>query len=856
MVSSRGRPNNRTDLHLLHSLFELAAASCEVGFFHRTGGQLHWAAGREITKDSDGIAVLLSESSSVINSVIVLLVLTLVLYQWIYRLLEYLLVDITTLWTSAKSIRNFGSSRAEILPFSSLSTVWTPVSTLGQWYHRIHKHDVETAHERYESDKNQNQPSEVTPSTRKKVLKAAPWLLAIFCGCSLLTRPSQPYRMMSATLPLAVFDFLIPPAKPANPCEGMTRVFANEWPLPNLLNPEFWKDSKGDFKGWAPRSTNPLITEYRERRPEWLPSPAPPGFERWNIDARLNSTASNHAGVVKSDNSSVNASSVVAQKCAAAFLLGNDYNPVDDPLRISNLDLDILEPLRSVIDSGDVDIKHVVLIQMESIRTDLFPLQQDSPIHKLILETHPEEMRDEINRLLSELTPNAERITGLSGGFVDAHGTPFPQSEPIGNWHRSTPEGFGGVTVGAFSSSSLSMKAAIGSHCGAWPLPVNTLDETESPGPYQPCLPQVLDLFSQSKRNESTGDTPMLDLQWSPTLVQAVTEEFDRQDVMDKKMGFHSVVSKQQLAQEAAFKPDMTELNYFGYEDRYLRPYLEAYMDESLANNKRMSLSHFTSITHHPWAVPADWPAKQYIGGPLVPHERRGDFNGYLNTVRYHDWWLGEVLQMLEDKGVANETLVVFAGDHGMTFLESEITSSALENPHVNMFKVPVVFRHPRLPRVQYAGHASSLSVLPTVLDLLATTGSLDEGDAAAARDLVQEYEGQSLIRPYKAQEDGRRAWNFGLVNLGGRMLAVTSADTQWRLLMPVDMADISYQFTAVESDPFEKSPVEGWDLEEVVLAVERRHGKEAAEWSSEAAAVGEWWVLERKRLWQYEWDS
>lgn len=388
------------------------------------------------------------------------------------------------------------------------------------------------------------------------------------------------------------------------------------------------------------------------------------------------------------------------------------------------------------------------------------------------------------------------------------------------------------------------MKSMISSHCGAWPLAVNMLEEAKSPGPYQPCLPQVLNLFSQTKSNDSAADAPMRDLQWSPKLFQAVSEDFDRQDVMDKKMGFHQVVSRIDLAEEAESKPDMEPLHYFGYEDRYLRPYLEAYIDESLAANKRMSLSHFTSSTHHPWASPSDWPVHQYLADSLVAHERRQDFNSYLNTVRYHDWWLGEVLQMLEDKGVANDTLVVLAGDHGMTFVESEIASTAHENPHVDMF------------RVRYAGNVSTVSVLPTILDLLVSSGSLDEGDAAAARNLVQDYEGQSLIRPYKAQEDGGRAWNFGLVNLGGRMLGVTSADTRWRLLMPVGGDPIAYHITVMDSDPFEKSPVEGWELRGFILAVERRHGKQAAEWTSEAAAVGKWWALERKRLWQYAWES
>lgn len=39
------------------------------------------------------------------------------------------------------------------------------------------------------------------------------------------------------------------------------------------------------------------------------------------------------------------------------------------------------------------------------------------------------------------------------------------------------------------------------------------------------------------------------------------------------------------------------------------------------------------------------------------------DINNYLNTVRYVDHWLGEILGLLGDTGIANETLVVFVGD-------------------------------------------------------------------------------------------------------------------------------------------------------------------------------------------------
>lgn len=37
--------------------------------------------------------------------------------------------------------------------------------------------------------------------------------------------------------------------------------------------------------------------------------------------------------------------------------------------------------------------------------------------------------------------------------------------------------------------------------------------------------------------------------------------------------------------------------------------------------------------------------------------------NDYLNTVRYVDDWLGDIMGLLDEAGISNETLVVIIGD-------------------------------------------------------------------------------------------------------------------------------------------------------------------------------------------------
>src|SRR6478752_2761998 len=132
------------------------------------------------------------------------------------------------------------------------------------------------------------------------------------------------------------------------------------------------------------------------------------------------------------------------------------------------------------------------------------------------------------------------------------------------------------------------------------------------------------------------------------------------------------------------------------------------------------------------------------------------------------------------------------------------------------------------IPRVQYEANATSISILPTILDLLINTSSLNRKDMTIASDLLHDYEGQSLIRPYKSSRNGRRAWNFGVINSGASMLSVTSADAPWRFVIPLDRAS-QWRFTDLKNDPLELEPLEKWSMEQLVGDVRNLYGEEAS---------------------------
>jgi hypothetical protein len=147
--------------------------------------------------------------------------------------------------------------------------------------------------------------------------------------------------------------------------------------------------------------------------------------------------------------------------------------------------------------------------------------------------------------------------------------------------------------------------------------------------------------------------------------------------------------------------------------------------------------------------------------------------------------------------------------------------------------------------------NATSVSILPTILDLLTATSSLGKQDSEIASDLIQQYEGQSLIREFEPERNGRQIWNMGVLNPGGTVLSVSSAAVPYRLIMPVCKSGV-YRFTANDIDPYEDHPLEEYSLDAMRKRVAGEIGEEAAKWVVDAEKVGKWWMLEMRRRWSF----
>ncbi|KAJ5423337.1 Alkaline phosphatase-like alpha/beta/alpha [Penicillium cf. griseofulvum] len=513
------------------------------------------------------------------------------------------------------------------------------------------------------------------------------------------------------------------------------------------------------------------------------------------------------------------------------------YNPLKDPLHFPNLQNDILEPLREVLHNGSVKIKHVILIKLESTRQDVWPFRNTSYIMKHINDSYPKGIPRDVMDRLSKLTPTAERLTGHETGFSE-----------------DRPKPYGGFSArNAYTSGTYTLKSLTATICGVNPMAVEANLEYLH-DIYQPCLPHIFEALNQQPKITSEASTNQTDewssWPWFTMWMQTHSDAWDKHFLLSPALGYQEVMAKRTIdAEGRKYIPKETEEeDEHGHEDKLLKNYLRDVIEDAKKNNTRLFLSHLTHQTHTPYYLPGDY--KEMLGDRS--NEQKDRLNRYLNAVHYEDESIAQILQLLEDTGIADETLLVMTGDHGLS-LPNDGGITAWHSPHVGNFHVPLFFSHPKMPQIDL-GDAAILStqILPTILDLLIETKSIDEQGAKILGDLLPMYEGQSMIRTLIPEKDGKHEWQFSTMNPGGTWFTVRAASKPYRLIVPLK-ADGKWRFTDLSTDPFELNPLEDHQLMFLSDAVQKNHGPEAVKWLAEAAHVAHWWVKENHRRWKFD---
>jgi lipoteichoic acid synthase len=150
----------------------------------------------------------------------------------------------------------------------------------------------------------------------------------------------------------------------------------------------------------------------------------------------------------------------------------------------------------------------------------------------------------------------------------------------------------------------------------------------------------------------------------------------------------------------------------FGVDEPSTVRRLLAWVD-ALPRGERFFLTYLPIAGHHPYDTPE--------AGPFPERPEHGDSDRYLNALHYADAALGELLNGLRARGLAENTLFVIFGDHGEAFGQHEGNYGHSLFLYEENIRVPYLVAAPGLftEQVRVARPVSLVDTAPTILDLL-----------------------------------------------------------------------------------------------------------------------------------------
>ncbi|KAH7413724.1 alkaline-phosphatase-like protein [Phaeosphaeria sp. MPI-PUGE-AT-0046c] len=819
----------------LVAILTTACSAAQISFFVETGGEIQWMAASRVLGGTGGMGLLLSGLPSVIAAVVVLYIIALVISPRFYDAVDY--TQLRIIWAFRQSFLILVKRQRITEEYEVLISIQDDQS------------ESSINEEEYEE---KSTPTKRVSSTVTALATAVATIVVSTTVIALqIARPTRPpFAHMSGSIPITIIE--------AAWFQPINSEFCLPHPVEVVLFP-FDRFSKffdlPQTLDWRPNA--PICGKQNGPRP-------PPWIEFLGQEGR-NDRHGPGPGPGRHDHAGPDGHGPPPPPPHGSPHGGAFGGDDCEPLKLSNLDANVLDPLTSQLKVKKPKIKHVLLITMESTRKDMFPLTKGGHVYDTILSSYGStNATEEVDAKLRGFTDTAAFLTGTPSGF-EAIGRPAEKS-----WKSAFKDGMGAINInGAVSQAAYTLKSLLSSHCGVEPLAVDFAEETKGTI-YQHCLAHIFKKMSSKVENEKSdhkkgsleknGAEEHLSLPWKSRMIQAVTDQYDSQDVLDKQMGFDRVIAESTISDSTSkhYPPENGFINYFGYAETETFEYLRDLFVDAGKNQERLFVSHLTSTPHHPFKTPKDWEEVAYMS---QQHWRPADpFDDYMNTIQFQDQWISQIFQMLHEVGALDETLVVMTGDHGLAFTSLDKSQSAVNNGHVANFNIPILFVHPDLPRIQLNASITPTSILPTVLDLLLETDSLPAPAEKVARDILPSYQGHSLIRDLDfrvATADGASAkaffqpFHFSAINPGGSLLAISDASTPYRLVLPL-CSTIPLRFTDLSTDPHEWEPITAWTMDELRAQIKVKHGARASEWAILAEEMGRWWVWDQRERWGY----
>jgi arylsulfatase A-like enzyme len=174
-------------------------------------------------------------------------------------------------------------------------------------------------------------------------------------------------------------------------------------------------------------------------------------------------------------------------------------------------------------------------------------------------------------------------------------------------------------------------------------------------------------------------------------------------------------------------------------------------------------------------------------GFPRTPEETRRHIAEYYAMISHLDAQIGRVLEALEEQGLTDDTIIVFAGDNGLAVGQHGLFGK--QNCYEHSVRVPLVFAGPGVPKQQRTdAYAYLFDIFPTLCDL-------------ADIEVPESVEGLSLMDAIKDPEATvRESLYFAYM---GKQRAVK--DDRFKLIeYVVDGRHTRTQLFDLQNDPWE----------------------------------------------------
>lgn len=167
---------------------------------------------------------------------------------------------------------------------------------------------------------------------------------------------------------------------------------------------------------------------------------------------------------------------------------------------------------------------------------------------------------------------------------------------------------------------------------------------------------------------------------------------------------------------------------------------------------------------HEPWDPPSVWdpnlkcpydpdydgreiinPVPTYADWYLTDREAHHIRMLYAEKVTMVDKWLGRVIDKLKDLDLYDDSLIVFISDHGQPLGNGlhghGIIRKCRPWPYEELSHIPLIIRHPDLPRARVSSFVQTVDIAPTVLDFL---GLADKTGSMHGRSLLPVMKGET----------------------------------------------------------------------------------------------------------------